>query len=319
MTSLRRVLLWLLPARVAVAVVADLDRELASGRERRPLVSLWYAWEGAKLVVHLWLAAVLDELKSERGLMVAGFGAIVVIATGAATASSLLYTGVLPPEGVLIVGLESPRLARDTAERAPIGELLALRSEMSSVVELSAFRNASLPLDRPSQPVRVAEMTASGFRALGVSPFLGRHLVERDERDDAPPVVVIGYDVWRSRFDRDRSVVGERIRVGDDLYTVVGVMPHGFDFPLGHQYWVPLRSRAGTSPAAEPDVVVFGRLAPGATVDAVQAELTMRAPHVRASRAHLLPYAAPPPDSLSPGLWELALIQFMASMSLWMR
>ena len=125
--------------------------------------------------------------------------------------------------------------------------------------------------DRLPETVRIAAMSASGFRVARVPALLGRFLTPDDEREAAPPVVVIGYDVWRSRFEQDRSVIGQQIRFGNTQYTIVGVMPEGFAFPVNHQYWIPLRANPSTIPrGAGPELFVFGRLAPGATMASAQ-------------------------------------------------
>ena len=92
-----------------------------------------------------------------------------------------------------------------------------------------------------SEPITLAEMTASGFRVARVPPLLGRTLLDDDERPGAPPVVVIGHDVWQKRFG-GRAVGPRRpLRLGRVAHTIVGVMPAGFAFPISHSYWVPLR------------------------------------------------------------------------------
>jgi predicted permease len=150
---------------------------------------------------------------------------------------------------------------------------------MTSVVEISAFRNARATMqagDRGPENVRIAVMSASGFRVARVPALLGRWLAPEDELEAAPPVVVIGYDVWRSRFDQNPSVIGQQLRFGTTHYTIVGVMPEGFAFPVNHEYWMPLR--ANTSAAARgagPELFVFGRLAPEATMASAQVELSL--------------------------------------------
>src|SRR5262249_44893421 len=125
------------------------------------------------------------------------------------------------------------------------------------------------------EPIPVAEISASSFRLTGARPLLGRPLVDSDERPDAPPVAVIGYDVWQSRFAADTAVVGRVVRLGAEQMTIVGVMPRGYAFPISQDVWVPLRidlrryaPREGPSFAG-----IFGRLAPGFTFDQARAEL----------------------------------------------
>ena len=150
---------------------------------------------------------------------------------------------------------------------------------MKSVVEISAFQNDLATMqtgDHVPETVRIAAMSASGFRVARVPPLLGRSLTPDDEREAAPPVVVIGYDVWKSRFGQDRSVIGQQVRFGIRQYTIVGVMPEGFAFPINHQYWIPLRANPSATPRGTgPELFVFGRLAPGATRASAQAELVV--------------------------------------------
>jgi predicted permease len=81
--------------------------------------------------------------------------------------------------------------------------------------------------------------------------------------------------VWQRRFDADPAVVGSTVRLGDDVHTVVGVMPEGFAFPMQHAVWTPLRVDPLAYGRLEgPPLQVFGRLAAGATRTQAQTELT---------------------------------------------
>src|SRR5690554_8072805 len=105
-------------------------------------------------------------------------------------------------------------------------------------------------------------MTASGFQLARIAPLLGRFLTKQDEAPGAPPVVVIGETVWRSRFNSDPEVLGRRIRLGTTLHTVVGVVPEDFGFPINHRYWVPLPADLSAEEwSVGPEILVFGRLA----------------------------------------------------------
>src|SRR5690606_18644787 len=106
-------------------------------------------------------------------------------------------------------------------------------------------------------------------------PLLGRPLRPEDERTSSPPVVVIGYDVWRTRFASDPAIVGREVRLGTTVHTVIGVMPEGFAFPVNHHAWIPFRESAtGYERREGPAIQVFGRLAEGATLESARAELT---------------------------------------------
>ncbi len=156
------------------------------------------------------------------------------------------------------------------------------RDTLGLLEDVGAFQTIELGLaiaDGPAEPVSVAEMTASGFGLARVPPLLGRPLIAADEHEGAIPVVVIGYDLWQSRFFADPAVVGMHVRLGGTDHTVVGVMPEDFGFPVNHRLWTPLRSDPTNDvPDQGPEVFVFARLAAGATLKGAQAELTTVGP-----------------------------------------
>ena len=168
-------------------------------------------------------------------------------------------------------------------------------------------------------------MSASGFRVARVPALLGRFLTPDDEREAAPPVVVIGYDVWRSRFEQDRSVIGQQVRFGNTQYTIVGVMPEGFAFPVNHQYWIPLRANPSAIPrGAGPELFVFGRLAPGATMASAQVELSVIGQRAAAAfpqtnatlKPQVLGYTKPIIDIQDMSIGALVMGQLMVSLVL---
>src|SRR6185436_6588089 len=107
---------------------------------------------------------------------------------------------------------------------------------------------------------------------MGTPPLLGRTLLDRDENRSEPPVVVIGERVWKTRFDSDPGVLGRTVKVGTETATIVGVMPDAFAFPSSHRLWMPLRANGATlEPGTGPQVSIFGRLAPGASMDDARA------------------------------------------------
>ncbi len=153
------------------------------------------------------------------------------------------------------------------------------REEFQSVDDLAAFRQVirSVAIDESrTEASRGAEMTASAFRAARVPPLLGRLFDEGDERVGAPGVVLIGWDMWQTRLGGDPDVVGRTVRLGTDEATVIGVMPERFGgFPENEVFWAPLRLDVLEYERSQsPLIAVFGRLAPGASHEEAQAELS---------------------------------------------
>ena len=281
----------------------------AHGRAVRGMNGGVTPWRGLSLDVRLALRLLVKHI----GLTVVG-----TIAMAFAIWSGIIafefYTQIMRPALPLagsdrIVGI----VMDDTVsrgERAPtLHDFAAWRDVLKSVPDLAAYRDRNWNVivgDAAPEPVPVAEISASTFRVLRERPILGRPLVEGDERPDAPWVVLIGHDVWQSRFASDPNVIGRELRLGNVPHTIVGVMPEGFRFPLAHGFWVPLRLDPVNYPRKEsPGLRVFGRLAPGATVEIAQPEMTVLGATAAAAfpetDEHLEPRIVPYIDSIFGG------------------
>ena len=179
------------------------------------------------------------------------------------------------------------------------------RNELRTVDHVGAaitFTRNLVTEDNRVEPVRGAEISASAFRLLGTTPLLGRTLSEQDERPGEPPVVAIGHSLWTTRFDSDPGVLGRTVKLGTATATIVGVMPEGFGFPMNEHIWTPLRVNGSTLlPRTGPAVSIFGRLAPGASMEEAGAELEVIGARMAASypetheqlRPRVTPYAKP--------------------------
>ena len=256
--------------------------------------------------------------------IVGGLGMAVAIAISTVLFAMLyaVLTSTLPlHEGERIVALENWNTEVNDEWRRALYDYRAWRDELKSFEELGAFRVVTRNLVVPGgsvEPISLAEVTASAFRIARVAPLLGRTLIDADEQPGAPPVIVVGHDVWQSRFGSDPSVVGRDVRLGNSLYTIVGVMPEGFLFPVRHSYWAPLAAAtAGYGRGEGPPVFIFGRLAPGVTIDTADAELSALGRRASAAfpdthgqlRPRVMPYAYPILDIQDFSMWQVAVMQ----------
>ena len=225
-----------------------------------------------------------------------------------AMVSSVMSPPLPVPGGDRVVKLGNWDVKANQGESRALNDFLAWRRTLTSVTDLGASRDLMYNLvgtDGAARTVVGAEVTASAFRVAPDRPLLGRALVAADERADAPPVVVLGYDVWRLRFASDSQIVGRSVQIGDAFATVAGVMPDGFAFPESHELWTPLRAEVlDRGPRSGPPIKIFGRLAPGATLATAQAELTAlgrrAAAEHRATHEHLTPRVVTYTASLNP-------------------
>ena len=129
-------------------------------------------------------------------------------------------------------------------------------------------------IDRPQQ-LDGAIVSASFFRVMGTQPMLGRYLRPEEEGPKAPAVAVVSYAFWRNQLGADRHILGTTIGLNRQAFTIIGVMPQGFDFPRGTQLWVPGDFGPSTISANAPILVVsiLARRRPGVTPRQVETEM----------------------------------------------
>lgn len=214
----------------------------------------------------------------------------------------LVVSPTLPlPGGDRVVQLRLWDTEANHVEPRALHDYMLWGQSVRSVTDLGAFADATRNVfadDGEARPVATAEVTAAGFRIAPDKPLIGRVLTQADEAPGAPAVAVIGYDLWRNRFSSRPDIVGRNIRIGDGFATVVGVMPEGFAFPIAHELWLPFKPDvADQAPREGPPVTIFGRLAPGVSIEAARAELVSlgkrEAADLPTTHAHLLPQIKP--------------------------
>ena len=100
---------------------------------------------------------------------------------------------------------------------------------------VAAFTAGVKALDKNGEPIALLGSLASDnlFAMLGVRPQLGRGITADDDRVGATPVVVISHDLWVTQFGRDPSTIGRDVQLSDTRYTIIGIMPPGFEYESG--------------------------------------------------------------------------------------
>ena len=119
--------------------------------------------------------------------------------------------------------------------------------------------------------------TDNFFDVFGVKPLLGRTFLPGEEQDGKNDIVILGYDVWQSYFDGDRSVLNQTVRIDGRSYTVVGVMPAGFRFPLSmrNTIYTPIHlDRAWMKGRGNHWLQTVARIKDGVTLEQAQADLS---------------------------------------------
>ncbi|HEV8580470.1 MAG TPA: ABC transporter permease [Thermoanaerobaculia bacterium] len=152
------------------------------------------------------------------------------------------------------------------------------REQNHSFAELVPCLSRSRNLQGSGEPERLSAVLAGShlFATLGVQPLLGRTFPLDADRADTPPVAVLSEALWRRRFAGDAAMIGKPVKLDDEWFTVIGIMPAGFQFPVSQRtdVWLPLR----LSPQEQENrgahyLSVVGRLRPGVAAAAAQEDL----------------------------------------------
>jgi len=309
-------------ARLALAAAGGRIQALEALRDQRGLPWLDSSWLdvklGLRLLVRNWGLTLVGGLAMTLAISIAA----VVFA-----AFDIVMWSPLPlDEGDRVVAIQvwdrEAGRRRDTTWQ----DLERWRASLQLVGDVGAFQTIRRNIITPDGSVElaaVAEISAAGFRVARVPPLVGRPIADADAAPGAAPVVVIGHDVWQRRFAGARDVIGRELRVGQDVHTVVGVMPDGFQFPFNFRYWVPLPLGADAMLRnTGPEGVVFGRLTPGATLARAHAEVSALGvlpsiearPNPEATGARVVPYTFAFTGDFEPG--EMGLLWSLSSLAL---
>ena len=168
-------------------------------------------------------------------------------------------------------------------------DFLDWRATAKSFTGMACYHGDSATLTGLEQPLHVTGAMVSGdfFSVLGVQPLLGRGFT-RDEEKPGTRVVVLSHQLWQSAFHGDRSIIGRAITMDKQSYSVVGVMPAGFVFPLDNNpplLWRtfapdaettdPKNQPAATSQRGAHFLQAVARLKPGASLESAREEMNL--------------------------------------------
>src|SRR5580700_4271333 len=168
------------------------------------------------------------------------------------------------------------------------GNYLDFRDHNHTFSGVSAIETTAVNLTGFAEPERVptAGVTAEFFRVMGTEPILGRTFTTQETRAESEHVVIIGYRLWQRRFGGRRDILGRKLKLDAEPYTVVGVMPAGFEFPGQTQCWAPYTLKPEDwQQRGNHGLAGIGRLKDGVTIEAAQADLN----GIAARAEHLYP------------------------------
>src|ERR1700676_2414419 len=149
-----------------------------------------------------------------------------------------------------------------------------LRAQARSFDSVAAFTNraAILTADKQAERVPAVQASAEFFGTLGVQPSLGRSFRADEQEPGASRVVLLSDLFWKRRFAQRPDVLGQMVRINEEVYTIIGVTPPGFEFPPGQpeQIYLPMIRDPNRNHGF---VRVVGRLRRNVSITAAQAEM----------------------------------------------
>jgi predicted permease len=194
------------------------------------------------------------------------------------------------PQQIVIPWRLAPKDANLGYNEIPWGAVNFQRIlKMNSFASAAAFKSDSFNLTESGDPVQLAGFRVSSdfFHTLRIAPLLGRAFTANEDRPGNEKEVILSYHLWQARFHGDVEILRRGVNLNGLSYSVIGVMPAGFEFPRSEEMpgsfdflhaadiWIPLALPAAVQPGTPDDLAVIGRLKPGVPMARAQAEMNV--------------------------------------------
>jgi len=257
----------------------------AAAHASRRFVDGWKGTEGEVERMGAWTRDVGLAFRALRRRPGFSLTVLVTLALGVGATTALfgVFRAVflepipLPDSDELVVIMEQGGFGCCGPASGP--DYLDWRERSRSFTGLAALNPGVFTLTSLPEPERVSgtRVTASAFSFLGVDPLMGRAILPEDQ--DAPTVVVLSYAMWQNQLAGKPDVLGSTLELDGEAYTVVGVMPEGFDVPSpwmqfgGHRLYLPFPNERLEGNRGNHSFPVIARLRPGATKESAQADM----------------------------------------------
>lgn len=186
-----------------------------------------------------------------------------------------------PDRVVMVWGRYAPKSGGGDRNVHSFPDYVDFRDQSQSFAAMASYTRAGAVLTHgdESQELEGVAINAEIFETLGVAPFLGRAFTREEDKPGATPVVVITHSLWQRAFGGDPRIVGQQVTMTARSYTVVGVLPAGWKFPVQSEridYVMPLQfviGARGLENRGAHFLEVVGRLKPGVPLKQAEAEL----------------------------------------------
>jgi putative ABC transport system permease protein len=201
------------------------------------------------------------------------------------------------PDRLVTVRQKFPQIGDIWLATSP-AEYIDYRDRTRMFSSVAGYEDLAVDLTGGREPVRIQaqRVTHTLFGTLGVSPVAGRTFSEAEDRPGAETVAVLSYELWQRRFGSDPHTIGAVIRLNERPYTVIGIMPAGFEFPftpasVGEPpaLWMPMAftPREIQDRAADFPVGIVARLRPGVPLAQAQDDVVRVAAEFQRERTDI--------------------------------
>jgi putative ABC transport system permease protein len=165
-------------------------------------------------------------------------------------------------------------------------DLADIRAQSRSFEQLAAYNYSQVDLTGQGRPQELdaAQVSPDFFPILGIAPLFGRTFVPSDAQPGNDQKAILSASLWRTRFGADPHVIGRGILLNGATYTIIGIMPPEFAFPVGANLWIPfVPAPAELAARGNHGYPVVGRLLPGSSIREAQVELNTIATRLAAA------------------------------------
>jgi predicted permease len=289
-----------LEERIDELTAGGMDRRVAEKTARREFGNISLieersreVWQ-SRLLESLWADAryALRQIRRSPGYAATVIGTLAV-GIGAAAAMFTVVDHVLLrptryPDAGRLVALEETNAATTTYSwPVPWLDIEQWRAQSQSLsgIEFSSNLPGRNYLNGETAALQVdgERVSANLFRMLGVRPALGRGFDPESQGSTSTSntgTIVLSDAIWKEVFGSDRKILGRTVKINNDSYRVAGVMPSGFQYPVGgaSQVWVPIQLTSDDKDGRDSKAMqytVLARLRQGATIASANAEMAL--------------------------------------------
>jgi putative ABC transport system permease protein len=175
---------------------------------------------------------------------------------------------------IVVLAADFPKLGQPDMQSWSVPEYVDLSQQKEIFDGLLAGVSHDVNLTDGEQPehLHAVQLTADGFRMLGVAPVLGRLFTPEEDRPGGEKVVLMAYGLWQRRYNGDPHIVGKSLRVAGESYQIIGVMPDRFRW-WDASLWFPLGLDLSSTDRSQRRLTAQARLRPGVSLEQAQAQL----------------------------------------------